>query len=169
MFNRLHPRFSRLFYLDSTRPRVRLLVTAGLASTAQPPVNRSLPLAPRRNQHQTPSSNVVLRPYQEACIQSCLEALESGTTRIGVSAPTGSGKTTIFVTLIARLIPPSGRPRAKNALIIVNSIELAKQAAQSVRALFPDYFIEIEQGSLHKASGLADVCVTLLFIFSSQK
>lgn len=38
---------------------------------------------------------IVLRPYQEACIESCLEAINAGHSRIGVSSPTGSGKTTV--------------------------------------------------------------------------
>lgn len=98
-----------------------------------------------------------LRPYQEECIQECLAALESGVTRIGVSSPTGSGKTTIFTHLIDRLPPrPNGGDRV---LIMVNSIELALQAANAVTSMFPDKTVEIEQGSKYKASGLADVTV----------
>lgn len=44
-------------------------------------------------------------------------------------------------------------------LIIVNSIELALQAANAVTSMFPDTSVEIEQGSKYKASGLADVTV----------
>ena len=40
-----------------------------------------------------------LRPYQEECIQECLYALKQGYSRIGVSSPTGSGKTTILCVL----------------------------------------------------------------------
>lgn len=103
------------------------------------------------------SAPVSLRPYQEECIQDCLAALESGVTRIGVSSPTGSGKTTIFTHLIDRLPPrPNGGDRV---LIIVNSIELALQAANAVTTMFPDKSVEIEQGSKYKASALADVTV----------
>lgn len=98
-----------------------------------------------------------LRPYQESCLQACLEALSSGITRIGVSLPTGSGKTTVFVSLLARISPPHDFPEANKALIIVNSIELARQSAAQVHHLYPELTVEIEQGTKHKASGLADV------------
>lgn len=98
-----------------------------------------------------------LRPYQEECIADCLAALSSGITRIGVSSPTGSGKTTIFTHLIDRIAPrPDGGDRV---LIIVNSIELALQAANAVTTMFPEKSVEIEQGAKYKASGLADVTV----------
>uniref|UniRef100_V5GI88 P-loop containing nucleoside triphosphate hydrolase protein n=2 Tax=Kalmanozyma brasiliensis (strain GHG001) TaxID=1365824 RepID=V5GI88_KALBG len=99
-----------------------------------------------------------LRPYQEECIQDCLSALDSGVTRIGVSSPTGSGKTTIFTHLIDRL-PARTRTGGDRVLIIVNSIELALQAANAVTSMFPDKSVEIEQGAKYKASGLADVTV----------
>jgi len=104
---------------------------------------------------ETPS--VTLRPYQEACLQACIDALDSGISRIGVSLPTGSGKTTVFVSLLARIHPPRSNPRAQRSLIIVNSIELAIQAATQTKALFPHWSVEIEQGAKHNASGSADV------------
>ena len=99
---------------------------------------------------------IILRPYQKLCLQTCLEALRRGARRIGVSLPTGAGKTTVFVSLIAQ-IPPRGDKRAKRALIIVNSIELAHQSAAQVERLSPELSVEIEQGTKHKASGTADV------------
>ncbi|KAL4070898.1 P-loop containing nucleoside triphosphate hydrolase protein [Scleroderma citrinum] len=105
------------------------------------------------------TSPIVLRPYQEACIQACQTALAAGTQRIGVSMPTGAGKTTVFITLLSRLSPPAQSPLASKSLIIVNSIELARQAAAQAAALRPDWHIEIEQGIKHRASGLADVTV----------
>jgi ATP-dependent helicase IRC3 len=99
---------------------------------------------------------VILRPYQKSCLQTCLDALRGGVRRIGVSLPTGAGKTTVFVSLISQ-IPPRGDKRAKRALIIVNSIELARQSAAQVERLFPELSVEIEQGASHKASGAADV------------
>ncbi|KAJ7932447.1 P-loop containing nucleoside triphosphate hydrolase protein [Mycena leptocephala] len=104
-------------------------------------------------------SDVVLRPYQEQCLLACTEALESGASRIGVSLPTGSGKTTVFISLLSRIAAPPSDPRASKSLIIVNSIELARQSAEQVGRLFPDWTVEIEQGTKHKASGLADVTV----------
>ncbi|KAJ7487550.1 P-loop containing nucleoside triphosphate hydrolase protein [Mycena galericulata] len=107
----------------------------------------------------TSVSDVILRPYQEQCLVACTEALESGASRIGVSLPTGSGKTTVFISLLSRIAAPPSNPRASKALIVVNSIELARQSAEQVGRLFPDWTVEIEQGSKHKASGLADVTV----------
>ena len=101
---------------------------------------------------------VRLRPYQETCLQTCLETLhEKQSHRIGISLPTGSGKTTIFVSLISMLQSPDQSPEAKRALIIVNSVELARQSAEQVKRMFPNLSVEIEQGTKYKATGLADV------------
>ncbi|KAF7347873.1 DEAD-box family helicase [Mycena venus] len=65
----------------------------------------------------------------------------------------------VFISLLSRLAPPASSPRASRSLIVVNSIELARQSAEQVGRLFPDWSVEIEQGVKHKASGLADVTV----------
>lgn len=104
-------------------------------------------------------SSVVLRPYQESCLEACLEALKKGPSRIGVSLPTGSGKTTVFISLLSRLSTPSLAPEATRSLIVVNSVELALQTAVQAKRLFPHWSVEIEQGKQH-ASGLADVYVS---------
>ena len=100
---------------------------------------------------------VILRPYQEHCLDACIEALDSGSSRIGVSLPTGSGKTTVFISLLARLAPPAINLNATKSLIIVNNIELARQSALQVARLFPSWSVEIEQGAKYRASGMADV------------
>lgn len=102
-------------------------------------------------------TSVVLRPYQEQCLDACAQALQSGASRIGVSLPTGSGKTTVFISLLSRISSPISNPTAQRSLIIVNSIELARQSALQVANLFPTWSVEIEQGHKHKASGNADV------------
>ncbi|KAI6007292.1 P-loop containing nucleoside triphosphate hydrolase protein [Pisolithus albus] len=102
---------------------------------------------------------ISLRPYQEACLEACRAALTAGRRRIGVSLPTGAGKTTVFLTLLSRIAPPTQSPSAVKSLIIVNSVELARQAAIQAATLFPDWQVEIEQGVRHRASGLADVTV----------
>jgi len=93
------------------------------------------------------------RQSSERCINECSQ----GITRIGVSSPTGSGKTTIFCSLIARLQSSPIRPLARQALILVGSIELARQAAAQVRLLHPELTVEVEQGQKHVATGFADV------------
>ncbi|KIY45830.1 P-loop containing nucleoside triphosphate hydrolase protein [Fistulina hepatica ATCC 64428] len=100
-----------------------------------------------------------LRPYQEHCLRACTTALSSGYTRLGVSLPTGSGKTTVFISLLSRVKPPESNAHATKSLIIVNSIELARQSAEQVARLFPNWVVEIEQGQKHKASGHADVTI----------
>ncbi|GJE87676.1 DEAD/DEAH box helicase [Phanerochaete sordida] len=88
-----------------------------------------------------------------------MEALEAGSTRIGVSLPTGSGKTTVFITLLSRIKPSTEYPDATRSLVIVNNIELARQSAKQAQMLFPGWSVEIEQGQKHKASGKADLTV----------
>ncbi|KAG6912005.1 hypothetical protein DXG01_000253 [Tephrocybe rancida] len=102
---------------------------------------------------------LTLRPYQEHCLDACLDALAAGVTRIGVSLPTGSGKTTVFISLLSRISPPTSNPTARRSIIIVNSIELARQSANQVALLFPSWSVQIEQGSKHSATGDADVTV----------
>ncbi|CBQ70866.1 conserved hypothetical protein [Sporisorium reilianum SRZ2] len=135
-------------------PSIRLFRSSVLARSSD-----ELPSdPPQATPTEASSTPFSLRPYQEECIQDCLAALESGVTRIGVSSPTGSGKTTIFTHLIDRL-PRRPATGGERVLIIVNSIELALQAANAVTTMFPDKSVEIEQGSKYKASGLADVTV----------
>lgn len=100
---------------------------------------------------------LVLRPYQEECVSTCLSALHAGKTRIGVSSPTGSGKTTVFTELISRL--PAAKGCEGRALILVNGITLAYQAAATARRMLPNVSVEIEQGGKHVASGRADITV----------
>lgn len=101
-------------------------------------------------------AQVVLRPYQQSCLDACHAALCAGVTRIGVSLPTGAGKTTVFTTLLSQI--PSPRPsQATGSLVIVNSVELARQAAAQAERTHPHWKVELEQGINHQASGRADV------------
>ncbi|ORY27479.1 P-loop containing nucleoside triphosphate hydrolase protein [Naematelia encephala] len=103
------------------------------------------------------SSAITLRPYQEDAITKCLDAIQSGKTRIGVSSPTGSGKTTMFMNLIPQ-VPYSGQGRGRT-FILVSSVELANQAEEAVKQLLGDkWTVEVEQ-SKRKASGAADVTI----------
>ena len=103
-------------------------------------------------------SPISLRDYQSDAIQSCLDAFDEGLSRIGVSSPTGSGKTTVFMHLI-----PAVRERAQHpagsgkTLILVSGIELASQTESAARRMLgSDWTVEVEQGS-RVASGKADV------------
>ncbi|KAM0792013.1 hypothetical protein ACM66B_007124 [Microbotryomycetes sp. NB124-2] len=109
------------------------------------------------------SGRLHMRPYQIDCINAVLNELNKRhLTRLGVSAPTGSGKTAIFTELVHRL-PPLVNPltgvKANQVLILVGSIVLANQAAQAVKKAYPDIRVEVEQGGKNVASGYADVTV----------
>ncbi|CAO1632569.1 unnamed protein product [Parajaminaea phylloscopi] len=155
---------------ESSRPPIRSTsegLKENLSDAVTAAVERTL-LRPKVD-HTTVSDSVAgtdkvhLRPYQETAVAECLETIAQGITRIGVSSPTGSGKTTMFTELIARLPPvphPAGdRPPGTRVLIIVSSAELASQAAAAVTRAYPDYLVEIDQGAKYHASGLADVTV----------
>jgi ATP-dependent helicase IRC3 len=117
------------------------------------------------------NSPIQLRPYQQECLESIQAALARGVSRIGVSSPTGSGKTTIFGELIEAIPSPSAT--CHRILILVSSIQLAQQAANHISRRYPDLWVEIEQGTKYKATGYADVTVatwqTLVSIERSQK
>ena len=113
---------------------------------------------PRRFYSTGPTQRLVLRPYQEECIQACLKALYAGRSRIAVSLPTGSGKTVVYSVLLSRIPPPVDRPSATRALVVVGSVEIARQTVKLLNRLFPKWSVEIEQGT-NRASGHADVYV----------
>ncbi|SGY97107.1 BQ5605_C035g11383 [Microbotryum silenes-dioicae] len=103
-----------------------------------------------------------LRPYQIDCINTILDTLSTTElSRLGISSPTGSGKTAIFTELIPRLparIHPDTAQLANRVLILVGTIQLAKQAAEVVKTTYPALHVEVEQGD-NDASGFADVTV----------
>ena len=99
---------------------------------------------------------LVLLPYQESCLNVCLQALADRPRNIGVSLPTGSGKTAVFLSLLAKQRPPDARPEARQALILVNSVETLEQAEAHARRQFPELTIEVEQRK-QVATGLADM------------
>ena len=109
----------------------------------------------------SPTPRIELREYQLKCVIACIDALESGLTRIGASLPTGSGKTPVFLSLIPLVRPPPDRPGANRVIIIVTSEEIANQVLSHARSLLPDLTVELEQGWSH-ASGEADMYVPLL-------
>ncbi|CAK7227088.1 Putative ATP-dependent helicase IRC3 [Sporothrix curviconia] len=101
-------------------------------------------------------SKILLRDYQEECIQSVLASLKAGHKRLGVSLATGAGKTVIFTQLLNRIEAAS--PDADQTLILAHRRELVEQAARHCTRAYPDKTVEIEMGSLH-ASGAADITI----------
>ncbi|KAJ5906413.1 ATP-dependent helicase IRC3 [Penicillium subrubescens] len=113
----------------------------------------------RRNSTVPPlpgSSSIVLRDYQEECIQSVLNYLDEGHRRLGISLATGAGKTVIFTQLISR-IPPRDAEATKT-MIIVHRRELVEQAAKHCRLAYPDKIVEIEMGN-NVATGHGDIII----------
>ena len=97
---------------------------------------------------------ITLRDYQEDAVQACVDALATGLTRIGVSSPTGSGKTTMFTSLIPRV---PDKKRRKQVLILVHTEELAAQAQKTVEQVHGyRYRVGVEQGG-QNTDGRRDV------------
>ncbi|KAJ5665415.1 ATP-dependent helicase IRC3 [Penicillium maclennaniae] len=99
----------------------------------------------------SPGSSIVLRDYQEECIQSVLKYLDEGERRLGVSLATGAGKT-----LIDRIPPRDAK--ATKTMIIVHRRELVEQAAKHCRLAYPEKTVEIEM-STNVATGHADIII----------
>ncbi|BGP04214.1 Putative ATP-dependent helicase IRC3 [Rhodotorula toruloides] len=133
------------------------------AAAASRPPSSSPPHTPRSSGDSKPQRNLFnLRPYQQECVNSVLDELKKGEySRLGVSSPTGSGKTAMFTNLIS-LIPPRIHPvtgeRADQVLVIVNSIQLATQTGEAIRRAYPDLVVDVEQGD-SRGSGLGHVTV----------
>lgn len=116
--------------------------------------------AARRGYAAASNSSVSLRPYQQECLSACLDAIQNGVTRIGASLPTGAGKvhyiyfivmllyrcinpldvqTTVFSELIHQL-PSRQRDEssvATQSIVLVGTVELARQAAQRISSMHP--------------------------------
>ncbi|KAI2619958.1 P-loop containing nucleoside triphosphate hydrolase protein [Hypoxylon sp. NC1633] len=99
---------------------------------------------------------ILLRDYQEECIQSVLKSLEHGHKRLGISLATGAGKTIVFTQLIDRIRPSSDE--ASQTLILAHRRELVEQAARHCTAAYPQKSVEIEMGNM-RASGAADITI----------
>jgi len=77
-----------------------------------------------------------LRPYQEECVDACLQAIEEGKRRLGISLATGAGKTVIFTNLIGKVrLQDSKRYQT---IILVHRRELVEQAARHCVEAYPD-------------------------------
>ena len=69
-------------------------------------------------------SGVALRPYQQEAITAVEQALERGVRRPLIALPTGSGKTVVVASLIAK--------RGGSALVLAHRDELLRQAAAKI-------------------------------------
>jgi hypothetical protein len=108
------------------------------------PASRRRPSIP---DHTTTASPRALYPCQIGGIAECLKALKRRVTRIGISAPTGSGKTTTIISLLPE-IPLCGR--GHQVLILVPTITIAKQVAKQIRKVYGNrYIVEKEYDGEH--------------------
>lgn len=71
------------------------------------------------------SSVPSLRDYQQKAVDAYQAARDQGIRRIGLSAPTGAGKTVVFAAIIHKVLKDSRRGKV---LVLVNGEELADQA-----------------------------------------
>jgi superfamily II DNA or RNA helicase len=74
-------------------------------------------------------SAVALRPYQQEAIAAVEQALNRGVQRPLIVLPTGTGKTIVFASLIAR--------RGGSALVLAHRDELLRQAAEKLTVADP--------------------------------
>ncbi|CAG8648810.1 4062_t:CDS:2, partial [Paraglomus occultum] len=107
----------------------------------------------------TPTPVIQLRPYQQECIQACVDKfLKENVRRQAVSLPVGSGKTVIFSNLIQQIPPP--QPDATKVLVIAHRQELLHQAYRQISSHVSNkgLIVEIDQGS-KIAKGNGDVII----------
>ncbi|KAG0271970.1 hypothetical protein BGZ95_000165 [Linnemannia exigua] len=97
-----------------------------------------------------------LRPYQQECIDACLENLKKGIMRQIVSLPVGSGKTVIFSHLMKQV--PAPFPGANKTLILAHRQELLEQTRNHVLRNGTGLRVSIDQGQ-RVADMTADVIV----------
>lgn len=102
------------------------------------------------------TTTVTLRSYQKDCVEASLQAMAAGQRRIAVSLPVGSGKTTVFSSLIPKI--PDPVPGARRTLVLAHRTELLEQACARISEQNPSLSVEIEQGK-RVASAAADVVV----------
>ncbi|PWY90670.1 P-loop containing nucleoside triphosphate hydrolase protein [Aspergillus heteromorphus CBS 117.55] len=133
-------------------PRARFNSTAPLQAVGASPNESPEPPA------------IVLRDYQEDCIQSVLGSLRQGHKRLGVSLATGAGKTVVFTQLIGRIPPRNGHDKT---MIIVHRRELVEQAARHCRLAYPDRTVEIEMGNT-VATGSGDIIIASIRSLTSK-
>lgn len=96
-----------------------------------------------------PARAIVLRPYQENCLQAVEGAMDAGIRRGLIVLPTGCGKTAIFSELVRRRSVPS--------LILAHRTELLEQAAARLRSMCPGVWVDIEGGDKRAQEGASVV------------
>jgi len=109
------------------RGHLKALVTAGLAR-----VEHRAPV-PAATEGGTASAALVATPAQESAIAALTEALAQGFATFLLHGVTGSGKTEVYLRIIA-----AARAAGRGALVLVPEIALTPQLAARFRARFGD-------------------------------
>jgi superfamily II DNA or RNA helicase len=105
------------------------------------------------------ADGLVLRPYQQECIEKCLQRFEKGVQRQVVSLPVGSGKTVIFAHLIKALPVPENMPQATKTLVLAHREELLHQAYLKISQAKPDAVICLYSGRQKDLPSDAEVII----------
>lgn len=85
---------------------------------------------------------IVLRDYQEKAKSAVLAARDRGLHRVMVVMPTGTGKTTLFASLVDTFDKQYHEP----ALVVAHRTELLQQAAKRIQGVSPQIKVGIEGG-----------------------
>ena len=119
-------------------------------------VKRVVPLMIKKARNYV--TNASLRDYQAEAIHSCTDAVDSGIKRIGVSLPTGGGKTVVFANLIDCMKQRSKKKKFRT-LVLVHRRELALQARNAIEKYCPADNVEIEMSAMKADVNDSDVIV----------
>lgn len=94
-----------------------------------------------------------LRNYQEHTATAIVQAREAGLNRLLVQAATGTGKTSTFSSLPARLAPwlETFPVHSRRMLVIAHREELIAQAVTRLRSFNPGVMVDIEQAGLYSS------------------
>lgn len=113
-----------------------------------------------------------LRPYQIEALEAVAAAQAAGKNRLLVQAATGTGKTTVFSSLLhyrpIRAWLDTFPESQRKMLVIAHREELIDQAAERIQRLNPGVLVSIEQGDRH-ANHYSDVVIASIQTLSAMK
>lgn len=113
---------------------------------------------------------MILRPYQHDMNAAVLRELERGNNRLLLKAPTGTGKTVTFASMLTALAPwlEQFPARSRKMLIIAHREELLDQACEKIQRSNPGVMVSIEQGGRH-SNRYSDVVIASIQTLAAMK